>query len=113
MRHMNPFRQKEGKEAERRASAAKGRARMNEEFHKPVMCEEVLSMFHGAKLKVFFDGTTGAGGHAKLLLENHPEIELYIACDRDPSALEIAAQTLNQARHYRGTHPGNGPQPRD
>lgn len=67
---------------------------MNEEFHKPVMCEEVLSMFHGAKLKVFFDGTTGAGGHAKLLLENHPEIELYIACDRDPSALEIAAQTL-------------------
>ena len=67
---------------------------MNEEFHKPVMCEEVLSIFQKVKLRVFFDGTTGAGGHAKLLLENHPEIELYIACDRDPSALKIAEQTL-------------------
>ncbi len=66
----------------------------NEDFHKPVMCDEVLSMFHGAKLKVFFDGTVGAGGHAKLLLEAHPEIKTYIACDRDPSALKIASETL-------------------
>lgn len=67
---------------------------MNEEFHKPVMCDEVISMFHSAKMRVFFDGTVGAGGHAKLILEAHPEIETYIACDRDPAALAIASETL-------------------
>ena len=67
---------------------------MSEKFHKPVMVEEFLAAFEGIELKVFFDGTVGAGGHAKALLEAHPEIETYIACDRDPSALEIASETL-------------------
>ena len=63
-------------------------------IHLPVMAGEVLSFFSGTKIKTFFDGTLGLGGHAKLLLEAHPEIEQYIACDRDPSAIGIAKENL-------------------
>ncbi len=62
--------------------------------HISVMAEEMLHYFAGSQLKVFFDGTLGAGGHAKRLLESHPELELYIGCDQDPEALCIAKEEL-------------------
>ncbi len=62
--------------------------------HKPVLLQEVLKIFEGISLKVFFEGTVGAGGHARAILEAHPEIELYLACDRDPVALEISRNSL-------------------
>lgn len=61
--------------------------------HTPVLVDEVLHHFEG-KIKVFFEGTVGAGGHAKALLERHPEIETYLACDQDEVALGIAKSTL-------------------
>ncbi|NGX26986.1 MAG: Ribosomal RNA small subunit methyltransferase H [Chlamydiae bacterium] len=62
--------------------------------HTPIMVEEVLESFKGAELKVFYEGTLGAGGHARAILKAHPEIERYIGCDKDPEALEIAKSTL-------------------
>ena len=62
--------------------------------HQPVLLREVLRVFEGVDLRIFFEGTVGAGGHAHALLEAHPEIELYLACDRDPSALKLAADRL-------------------
>jgi 16S rRNA (cytosine1402-N4)-methyltransferase len=62
--------------------------------HIPVLLHEVLALFEGSLLKVFFEGTVGAGGHAKAILQAHPEIETYFACDRDPSALKLAQKTL-------------------
>ncbi len=62
--------------------------------HISVMKDEVLESFEGRHLKVFFDGTLGAGGHAEAILEAHPEIEIYIGCDQDLNALEIAKQRL-------------------
>ena len=62
--------------------------------HLPVLLSEVLSVFEGQKIGVFFEGTVGAGGHAKAILEAHPEIERYLACDRDPRALELARAHL-------------------
>lgn len=62
--------------------------------HIPVLLEEVLYCFEEKRLRVFFDGTLGLGGHAKALLEAHPEIEIYIGCDQDEKALEIAKETL-------------------
>ena len=67
--------------------------------HIPVMKKEKLEYFADVSIKVFFDGTTGAGGHAKAMLEAHPEIETYIACDRDPMALAIARQNLIAFEH--------------
>ncbi len=58
------------------------------------MVEEVLKGFEGVELKVFFEGTLGAGGHASAILEAHPEIERYVACDKDPEAIEIAKEVL-------------------
>jgi 16S rRNA (cytosine1402-N4)-methyltransferase len=59
-----------------------------------VLLREVLSAFDGLQIAIFFDGTLGAGGHAKAILEAHPEIERYYGCDRDPAALKIAAKIL-------------------
>ncbi len=67
--------------------------------HVPVMVNEMLEYFQNVSVKVFFDGTTGAGGHAKAMLEAHPEIETYIACDRDPMALVIARKNLSAFEH--------------
>ena len=62
--------------------------------HIPIMVDEVLKCLEGAHLEVFFDGTLGAGGHARAILEAHPEIKRYIGCDKDPQALEIARKNL-------------------
>lgn len=62
--------------------------------HISVMQKEFLNFFEDKSLKVFFEGTVGAGGHARAILEAHPEIELYLACDRDPEALKIAKENL-------------------
>jgi len=58
------------------------------------MRDECVKFFEGCSLKVFFDGTLGAGGHAQAILEAHPEIEVYIGCDQDPKALGIAKKVL-------------------
>lgn len=62
--------------------------------HIPVMLKESLEIFEGKMISRFFEGTVGAGGFAKALLERHPEITSYYACDRDANALEIAKQNL-------------------
>ena len=62
--------------------------------HIPVMLKESLELFEGIKLSRFFEATVGAGGFAKALLEKHPEITSYYACDQDASALSIAKQNL-------------------
>lgn len=64
--------------------------------HTSIMVDEVLKGFEGVNLKVFYEGTLGAGGHAEAILEAHPEIERYIGCDKDPEALEIAAKVLEK-----------------
>lgn len=62
--------------------------------HLPIMIDEVISCLKDVKIGTFFDGTLGAGGHAKSILEAHPEIKTYIGCDKDPEALEIAKEIL-------------------
>lgn len=62
--------------------------------HIPVMVHEVLFYFQPTSIRTFFDGTVGCGGHAKALLEEHKEMELYIGVDRDRNALQMATETL-------------------
>lgn len=62
--------------------------------HIPVLLTEVIGAFEGKDLKVFFEGTIGAGGHAKAILEAHPEIERYFACDRDAKAIDLSKKAL-------------------
>lgn len=66
--------------------------------HIPVMLKESLAFFREKELRTFFDGTLGAGGFAKQLLAEHPEIETYFGCDRDAKAIEIAKKHLAASR---------------
>jgi 16S rRNA C1402 N4-methylase RsmH len=75
--------------------------------HIPVMKEECLKGFEGRTLLSFYDATVGAGGHAAAFLEGHPEITAYLACDRDPAALEIAKQRLQPWQNKVIFHHGN------
>jgi 16S rRNA (cytosine1402-N4)-methyltransferase len=63
--------------------------------HSPVLLDEVCEIFEGSHLTTFIDGTVGAGGHAEMLLKNHPEIKHFFAFDQDPQALELAKLRLD------------------
>ena len=67
--------------------------------HHSVMQKECIEHFASCSLSVVFEGTLGAGGHAKAILEAHPEIKTYIGCDQDPEALEIAKEVLKPWKH--------------
>ncbi|NGX57342.1 MAG: Ribosomal RNA small subunit methyltransferase H [Chlamydiae bacterium] len=64
------------------------------ESHIPVLANEWLSFLPEDSLKIYVDGTLGAGGHALCVLENHPEIERFIGIDQDTNALEIAKEKI-------------------
>lgn len=63
--------------------------------HISVLPQEVLESFDDCNCKCFVDGTLGAGGHSRLILEKHDEIEKLIGIDQDLSAIEIAKQHLS------------------
>lgn len=65
-------------------------------FHEPILLETFLDFFKDKTVRVFVDGTVGAGGHSGALLKAHPEIEVFYALDKDPLALEIAHETLKE-----------------
>ena len=64
--------------------------------HLPVLLKEVLQSYENAKIKVFVDGTLGAAGHAKAILQAHSEIESFIGIDQDRIALDIAKDHLKE-----------------
>jgi len=62
--------------------------------HFPVLLKEFIAFYQDCDLEIFLDGTIGAAGHATALLEEHPEIEIFIGCDQDKDALDIANENL-------------------
>lgn len=62
-------------------------------MHAPVMVGQVLRYLAPERGGVFVDCTVGLGGHATAILEASADARL-VGIDRDPAALEIAAQTL-------------------
>ncbi len=67
---------------------------MGEARHQPVLCAEVVRLFHLQSGKVYVDGTVGLGGHIQALLEIGPTITV-VGIDRDEEALKIAAERLS------------------
>jgi 16S rRNA (cytosine1402-N4)-methyltransferase len=68
----------------------------NKRPHTSILEDEMAGFFAGSHLKVYVDGTLGAGGHARRILQEHPEIECFIGFDQDPDALVIAKETLKE-----------------
>jgi len=62
--------------------------------HISVLLDEIVNFFRPVTLKVFVDGTLGAGGHSLSILQDHPEMEQFYGFDQDPDALDIAKERL-------------------
>ena len=78
--------------------------------HVPVLLGEVLEALRGSRTPAelegwIIDGTVGAGGHARALLECFPRVRLF-GLDQDPEILAHAARSLapfeRRARVRRG-----------
>ena len=61
--------------------------------HLPVMVVETLELLDVRRGGTFVDVTLGLGGHSAAILEASPDVRL-VGIDRDPRALELAAQRL-------------------
>lgn len=61
--------------------------------HISVMPDEVIEYLRPRAGGIYFDGTVGAGGHSRRILESAPGSRV-IAVDRDPAMLQIAAERL-------------------
>lgn len=71
--------------------------------HVPVFANEVVSWLQPASGQTLVDGTLGGGGHTRLLARAVGEHGLVIALDRDPTAVERAAERL-QGLPVRAVH---------
>jgi 16S rRNA (cytosine1402-N4)-methyltransferase len=62
--------------------------------HKPVLYNEIIHALKPGSPGRYVDGTLGAGGHARGILEaSHPDGQL-LGMDVDPDALEVARRNL-------------------
>lgn len=62
--------------------------------HIPVLIDPILSFLEPLKLTYFMDGTVGFGGHARAILNAHPELAEYLAIDQDSQALNASKERL-------------------
>lgn len=61
--------------------------------HLPVLLPQVLSALAPAAGETFIDGTFGAGGYTRALLESQPDVRV-LAIDRDPTAIAAGAPLI-------------------
>jgi len=64
--------------------------------HFPVLYHEVINVLQPRSAGRYVDGTLGAGGHAKGILEASSPNGLLLGLDIDPLALDLAQQRLNE-----------------
>lgn len=74
-----------------------------DDYHIPVMAEEVVDLFKGREQGIFIDATIGAGGHTSYMLENLSP-RLIIGIDRDPKAIQICSERFKGNRRVKLFH---------
>ena len=62
--------------------------------HQPVLYKEIIHALHPTRGGRYVDGTLGAGGHAREILEACAPDGLLLGLDVDPQALALARETL-------------------
>ncbi|WP_041644481.1 16S rRNA (cytosine(1402)-N(4))-methyltransferase RsmH [Mahella australiensis] len=66
------------------------------DYHKPVLVEEVMQYMSCRKGGIYIDGTIGGGGHALEICRRIDGDGLLIGIDKDDEALAHAAETLKE-----------------
>lgn len=69
---------------------AQDRKRTEDEYHTPVLVDEVLGLLAPVVPGVVIDATFGGGGHSRRLLEEYGDDVNVVGIDRDPQALANA-----------------------
>jgi 16S rRNA (cytosine1402-N4)-methyltransferase len=69
---------------------------MMNDYHKPVLVEEVMQYMRCRKGSIYIDGTIGGGGHALEICRRIDGDGLLIGIDRDDEALAHAAEMLKE-----------------
>lgn len=64
----------------------------NEDYHKPVLADEVTEIVEPALPGVVVDATFGGGGHSRRLLEQFGGEVTIVGIDRDPAAIDNARE---------------------
>ncbi len=64
--------------------------------HVPVLMAEVLTALDTSRGGLVIDGTFGAGGYTRAILDAHPELQV-VAIDRDPTAIAAGAEMVRAA----------------
>jgi 16S rRNA (cytosine1402-N4)-methyltransferase len=72
---------------------------MNDSPHEPVLYKEIIHALQPQKGGRYVDGTLGAGGHARGILEASAPDGQLLGLDVDPQALAIARETLAPYEH--------------
>src|SRR5512135_339091 len=67
---------------------------MQDSLHKPVLYKEIIHALQPKSLGRYVDGTVGAGGHARGILEACSPDGRLLGLDVDPQALAAARETL-------------------
>jgi 16S rRNA (cytosine1402-N4)-methyltransferase len=67
---------------------------MKDTLHKPVLYKEIIHALQPSNPGRYVDGTVGAGGHARGILEACAPDGRLLGLDVDPQALAIARETL-------------------
>jgi len=66
-----------------------------QDYHAPVMKEQVLSLLLTDQSGVYIDGTVGGGGHAEAICRSLTESGRVIGFDQDEQAIEFTRQRLS------------------
>jgi 16S rRNA (cytosine1402-N4)-methyltransferase len=61
--------------------------------HEPVMVSEIVELFAPVPVGTVVDATLGGAGHARALLEAHPQLRVA-GLDQDPMAVAVATERL-------------------
>ncbi len=64
--------------------------------HVPVLFQEVLELLNPIPGGTYLDGTLGAGGHSRGILERSSPDGRVVGFDRDPQALSLARENLQE-----------------
>ncbi|NGZ10683.1 MAG: 16S rRNA (cytosine(1402)-N(4))-methyltransferase RsmH [Nitrospira sp. LK70] len=67
-----------------------------ENFHVPVLGQEVCTWLISDRSRTILDCTVGYGGHAEMLLESSPIKVTVIGLDRDSQAVDFCRRRLNR-----------------